>query len=60
MYLIFTDEEQKYIEKEPFKWRVKKDCPRDLKHTIRRKLEALNSQEGSAYYSGKEGTERWK
>lgn len=60
MHVIFTDEEQKYIEKIPFEWKVKKDCPQGLRNTIERKLEALNNQEGNAYYSGKEGAGRWK
>jgi hypothetical protein len=44
LHLIFSEEEKKWIKKEPFNWTTKKNCPKDLRKKIKKKLEILKSE----------------
>ena len=44
MYIDFTDEENKYIIKEPFNWHVSEDAPDEIRKSIEKKLNLVNSQ----------------
>ena len=44
MHLIFSEEEKKWIKKELFNWTVKKNCPKELRKKINKKLEILKSE----------------
>lgn len=44
MTIKFTEEELEYIDTEPFNWTVKEDAPKELKESIERKLNLLNSK----------------
>lgn len=52
MTIIFTDEELEYIDKEPFNWHPKKDCPKKIEGSIKRKLKLLkdHSEENKNKY----------
>lgn len=41
MTIRFTEEELKWIDKKPFNWTIKDNCPSSLKKDIMRKLEIL-------------------
>jgi hypothetical protein len=49
MHIFFTDEEQKYIIKDIFEWKVKKDCPQDVKKEILKKMSAFEIQKDIVY-----------
>lgn len=49
MHIFFTDEEQKYIIKDLFGWKVKKDCPQDIKKEILKKMSAFEWQKDVVY-----------
>lgn len=51
MTIVFSDEELKWIDKKPFNWSLKNECPEDLKTKIKRKLDILNEKT----YSYEEG-----
>lgn len=42
MHIIFTEEEKRYIIKEPFNWHVSDDAPKDIRESIEEKLRLLN------------------
>lgn len=44
MHLIFSEEEKKWIKKETFNWTVEKNCPKELRKKINKKLEVLKSE----------------
>ena len=44
MHLIFSEEEKKWIKKEPFNWTVNKNCPKDVRNKIKKKLETLKTE----------------
>ena len=50
MHVFFTEEEQKYIIKDLFGWKVKKDCPQDMKKEIIKKMNAFEWQKGVVYW----------
>lgn len=41
MHIIFTDEEQKYIDKKSFNWTIKENCPEGIKVTLEKKFKEL-------------------
>ena len=49
MHIFFTEEEQKYIIKDTFDWKVKKDCPKDVKKEIIKKMSAFERQKDVVY-----------
>lgn len=46
MTIIFTEEEEKYIVKEPFNWHIAKDCPEQIKESLAKKLSMLKARKG--------------
>lgn len=44
MHIFFTEEEQKYITKDLFGWKVKEGCPQDVKKEILKKMSAFDRQ----------------
>lgn len=45
MIVIFTDEEKKWIEKEPLNWHIKQGCPEQIKKELQRKLKLVTSDD---------------
>ena len=45
MTIRFTKQEWENIDKIPFAWRIKKDCPESVRKTLSRKLELLRNNE---------------
>ena len=43
MHLIFTDEEKEWIDKKPFNWTIKKECPKEIKEGLEKKLKLLSN-----------------
>ena len=41
MTIIFTEEELKWIDKVPFKWAIKPNCPDAIRQVLARKLNLL-------------------
>lgn len=46
MTIVFTEEEQQYIDKKPFNWTLKANTPKHLAKDIELKLQALNRDAG--------------
>ena len=44
MHVQFTEEESRYLVKEPFNWHVSEDAPDSVRKSIEKKLELVNSQ----------------
>lgn len=42
--IIFTEEEMKWIIKEPFNWHIDENCPEELREQIQRKMNILNKE----------------
>lgn len=53
MQTIFNDEEMKYIDKKPFNWTIKKDCPKRLEKSIKRKFAELKKYSEGVSSNGK-------
>lgn len=45
MTIIFTDEELKWIVKEPFKWHIKSDCPKGIRNELQNKIDQFYNGE---------------
>lgn len=45
MHIYFTPEELEQINKDPFHWTIKKDCPESIKKRLEAKLELLYREE---------------
>lgn len=55
MTIIFTDEELKWIEKEPFKWHLKSNCPKNISGELQNKIDQFYNGE---HYGGYKDRER--
>lgn len=44
MTITFTEKELEWIDKKPFDWKIKKECPKNLEKDIIRKLNILNEK----------------
>jgi hypothetical protein len=44
MHVEFTEQEKKYIVKEPFNWHTKDGAPDDVRDSINQKINAMNNQ----------------
>lgn len=48
MQMVFSEEERRYIYPEPGNWRVRDDCPVDIRKTLKVKLESINESKRKA------------
>lgn len=48
MTIYFSDEEKKWIDKIPFDWKIKKECPQKIKKELQIKLNLLKKPQGQA------------
>lgn len=46
MHMLFTEEEQKWIDKTKFGWPIKKGCPLDIEKSIKEKKREIDNQMG--------------
>ena len=46
MYILFTDEEMKWLNKTDFNWTIKEGCPKDIRNALERKMTILMNQGG--------------
>lgn len=44
MHIIFTEQELKWIDTKIWGWKIKKDCPSDIRKRIEKKLKRLDHQ----------------
>lgn len=45
MTIDFTEDELEWIDKVPFNWQIKEDCPESLRQSIEEKLKLLYPKE---------------
>lgn len=57
MHIIFTDEENEWIEKIPFNWRIKDGTPDDIMQSLEKKFSLLKKQQEEA--RGNNGRNRY-
>ena len=44
MHVMFTEQEDEWLVKEPFNWHVKEGTPENIRKSIEKKLELLNGK----------------
>jgi hypothetical protein len=47
MTIFFTEEENKWINKDAFNWTIKEGCPDNVRKTLQLKLEKLKNEHNS-------------
>lgn len=52
MTINFTEQELEWIDKKPFNWIVKNNCPDKLKKSIKRKLDTLYTKKQGVVNNG--------
>lgn len=44
MTIRFTEQEEEWIDKKPFDWKIKEGCPKRIADSLQKKLDILNKK----------------
>lgn len=58
MHMEFTEEERRYLVRDPFDWHPSEDAPARVRRSILRKTRMLDTQEIGAHHDRQQGKER--